>query len=146
MTPRILTPEEVAEIVALRKRRSLPADLAESFDRLLHTLRQREAEIGRLLQHHGGHTPDCSGLDEVERRCACGYLQGEAYRDLVEENARLRAVAEAALKARPFLPDPDATRRQYAAAVDAAMTLDEALAPVATSPALAPRGEGKDGL
>lgn len=55
---------------------------------LLYTLAVEREENARLWQYHGGHMPECGGLDEVERRCACGYLQGEAYRELVEENAR----------------------------------------------------------
>lgn len=50
-----------------------------------------EAERDRLAQYHGGHRPDCGGMDELEGRCDCGYLQGEAYRELITDLAAARA-------------------------------------------------------
>jgi hypothetical protein len=35
-------------------------------------------------QHRDGHLPDCAGMDLEQGRCGCGYLDGTAYRSLVE--------------------------------------------------------------
>lgn len=48
-----------------------------------HALSESERALAEERQHRHGHLPTCNGLDEVERRCDCGYLQGEAYRDLI---------------------------------------------------------------
>jgi hypothetical protein len=54
------------------------------------------AERDELAQWHGGHLPTCGGMDESDRRCGCGYLQGEAYRELYTElheaNAKLAEI------------------------------------------------------
>jgi hypothetical protein len=36
------------------------------------------------VQYRTGHLPSCHGMDEAAGRCACGYLQGDAYRDLID--------------------------------------------------------------
>ena len=55
-----------------------------------------KAEVERLQQYHGGHLPTCGGIDEAERRCGCGYLQGEAYRELYDEREHLKGELETA--------------------------------------------------
>ena len=54
------------------------------------------AERDDLAQWHGGHLPTCGGMDEIDHRCGCGYLQGGAYRELCTElheaNAKLAEV------------------------------------------------------
>lgn len=95
---------------------------------LLYTLAVEREENARLWQYHGGHMPECGGLDEVERRCACGYLQGEAYRELVDENARLRGLFT---EERRRWEGPLATGQHYYIIEQQAFD------------ALAPRGEGK---
>lgn len=47
-----------------------------------------------LAQYHGGHYPNCGGMDEADHRCDCGYLQGEAYRELVDKIAEQAAEIE----------------------------------------------------
>jgi len=47
-----------------------------------------------LAQYHGGHYPNCRGWDDVDHRCDCGYLQGEAYRELVDKIAEQAAEIE----------------------------------------------------
>ena len=55
---------------------------------------ERDAEIERLQQYHGGHLPSCRGMDREKGECDCGYLQGEAYREMYDEIARLTAEVE----------------------------------------------------
>lgn len=59
-------------------------------------LRSAAAERDEIAQYRTGHLPTCGGVDEIERRCACGYLQGEAYRDLLAERDEMREALEAA--------------------------------------------------
>jgi hypothetical protein len=50
------------------------------------------AERDALAQYHGGHLPTCGGMDTANRTCGCGYLDGEAYRSVIDENAALRTL------------------------------------------------------
>jgi hypothetical protein len=44
-----------------------------------------EAKIGELEQFRYGHLPSCGGSDPAAHECACGYLQGYAYRELKQK-------------------------------------------------------------
>jgi hypothetical protein len=59
---------------------------------LIAELREARADNAAMAQYHGGHLPTCGGMDEVERCCECGYLQGEAYRALYDELREARAL------------------------------------------------------
>ena len=47
--------------------------------------------IAELWQYRHGHMPDCAGMDFAQNRCGCGYLDGTAYRDLLDRAERAEA-------------------------------------------------------
>ena len=87
-------------------------------------LEARIAELTKerddLAQYHGGHYPNCGGMDEADHRCDCGYLQGEAYRELVDkiaeqaaEIARLKSANEGwHRRVQEFVPEKESYQRR----------------------------------
>jgi len=59
------------------------APFGAAYRALRAALETAKAERDRLAQYHGGHMPDCGGMNTAENTCGCGYLDGTAYRDLV---------------------------------------------------------------
>lgn len=62
---------------------------------------EREAQEARTdAVLWGGHDPSCAGLDELNHRCACGWLQGQSAHNYIlgleRERDEQRARAEAA--------------------------------------------------
>lgn len=57
--------------------------------REVQALRQQVQDVieerDKLAQFHGGHLPECAGMDMEQMRCGCGYLDGTAYRELVAQ-------------------------------------------------------------
>lgn len=57
--------------------------------REVQALRQQVKDVieerDKLAQFHGGHLPECAGMDMEQMRCGCGYFDGTAYRELVAQ-------------------------------------------------------------
>lgn len=64
-------------------------ELRAERDRLEAKVRGITSERDHLWQHRNGHMPDCAGCDPASNTCGCGYLQGEAYRELRADRDRL---------------------------------------------------------
>lgn len=74
-------------------------------------------ELDALRQHRDGHLPTCNGSDPANQTCACGYLDGTAYRKLERCADILRRSFEEVL-------DADEVRALGEEAVDALTALD----------------------
>jgi hypothetical protein len=70
--------------------------LAACCPRLLADLAEARRERDEAIQYRTGHLPACGGRDELARQCECGYLQGEAYRELYASLAARTAELEVA--------------------------------------------------
>ena len=71
-----------------------PCDCVDS---LIRKGKELESRLAELQQYRTGHLPSCGGSDPSNHECACGYLQGYAYRELYDKLADLqwRLVEEA---------------------------------------------------
>ncbi len=58
---------------------AIGADGPENVDEAATRIVER---LAMYAQHHGGHLPTCGGMDTERGECGCGYLQGQAYREL----------------------------------------------------------------
>lgn len=84
--------------------RRLVNALSDKLDQKEGDLYAADARLKEIEQYRTGHWPTCRGMDEAAGRCDCGYLQGEAYRGLIDrlgeqdaELSKMRAALEAAI-------------------------------------------------
>lgn len=66
----------------LKERLVEPCDALEELQRLRSRNEELRRRVAELEQWHNGHMPECAGSDPANGCCGCGYLQGQAYRDL----------------------------------------------------------------
>lgn len=59
------------------------------------------SKLNEAHQYRTGHLPSCRGSDPADGRCECGYLDGTAYRELVDERDTLRIFAQYVLAGWP---------------------------------------------
>lgn len=52
-------------------------------DTALAKVAEVERERNEAVQYRTGHLPTCGGMDEIAGRCACGYLQGDWFRQML---------------------------------------------------------------
>ncbi len=89
-TPRTDEAWSVGNVEAYETGCTIERELAATITALSVVTEDRD----RLAQYHGGHMPTCRGVDDANGRCDCGYLQGDAYRDMVMTIDELNRVVE----------------------------------------------------